>query len=127
MIQGLGMDIVDIARLERAAARRGPRLLARLFTPEELAYCDRQHRPFQSYAARFAAKEAFLKALGQAAREGITWQDMSVVREGSGPPRLTLRARALEATRARSIQHVHLSLSHTRDYAVGVVVLERGS
>jgi holo-[acyl-carrier protein] synthase len=123
MIRGVGTDIVAVGRIERAS-RRCPELLERLFTATERAYCEKQHRCFESYAARFAAKEALLKALGTGGRDGISWQDMEVVRDGRGRPELVLGGQALEAARRRGVNAVHLSLSHSREYATAVVVLE---
>lgn len=124
MIQGVGTDLVDVARLQRAAARHGARLLARVFTPAEIEYCHSQSRPFESFAARFAAKEAFFKALGTAARDGISWQDMEVRRDGRSRPELVLHGRARELADARGVVQVHVSLSHTAHYATAMVVLE---
>lgn len=124
MIHGVGTDLVEVARLERAAERHGGRLLARVFTPSEIEYCQSQSRPFESFAARFAAKEAFLKAVGTDVRDGISWQDMEVRRDGRGPPELVLHGRALELTRSLGVAQVLVSLSHTADYATAMVVLE---
>lgn len=126
MIQGLGTDIVEVARLERAVRRHGHRFLERVFTSAEIEYCQRQCHPFQSYAARFAAKEAFMKALGHRRRDGITWQDMEVVRSGTGPPELVLRGEARAAALRRNVGRTLLTLSHTRRYATAVAVLEAG-
>jgi holo-[acyl-carrier protein] synthase len=90
-----------------------------------MAYCRSQHHAFQSFAARFAAKEAFLKALGTGLRDGISWQDMDIVRDGAGCPELVLTGRALELTTARGVTRVFVSLSHTAEYGVAVVILER--
>jgi holo-[acyl-carrier protein] synthase len=125
MIEGVGTDLVEVARLERAARRHGDRFLHRVFTPSEMAYCRSQHHAFQSFAARFAAKEAFLKALGTGLRDGISWQDMDVVRDGAGRPELVLTGRALELTTARGVTRVFVSLSHTSDHGMAVVVLEK--
>jgi holo-[acyl-carrier protein] synthase len=125
VIAGLGTDIVEVRRLEHGHRRHGDRFLGRLFTPREIAYCQAQARPYPSYAARFAAKEAFLKALGSASRQGITWHHMEVLRDGTGPPRLVVVGPALAATRRRGVSSVLLSLSHTAEQAAAVVVLER--
>jgi holo-[acyl-carrier protein] synthase len=124
VIAGVGTDLVEVARLELAVQRRGARFLARLFTPAERAYCDGLARPYESYAARFAAKEAFLKALGTGAREGLRWQEMEVARDAVGRPELVLRGRAHDAAARQDVSRVFLSLSHTRDHAAAVVVLE---
>jgi holo-[acyl-carrier protein] synthase len=124
VIAGLGTDIVEVGRIERGHQRHGRRFLDRLFTAAEIEYCERQGHPFQSYAARFAAKEAFLKALGRPRRDGIRWRDMEVVRTGTGAPELRLRGRALVAARQCGMVRPLLTLSHTARYATAVVVLE---
>jgi holo-[acyl-carrier protein] synthase len=124
MIRGIGTDIVEVGRLERATRRHGRVFLTRLFTPAEIEYCDSQLRCFESYAARFAAKEAFLKALGTGGRDGISWQEVEVVRESRGRPELALTGNALEAAHRIGAQKVFLSLSHTRGLATAVAVLE---
>jgi len=125
MIVGMGTDIVEVGRLAQGYRRHGARLLARLFTPAEIAYCERQAHPFESYAARFAAKEAFLKALGNCTRDGIRWPDMEVVRDGRDPPTLKLAGHAETAARGRNVSSIFLSLSHTENYGLAVVILER--
>jgi holo-[acyl-carrier protein] synthase len=125
MIEGVGTDLIEVARLEQAARRHGDRFLHRVFTPSEMAYCRSQHHAFQSFAARFAAKEAFLKALGTRLRDGISWQDMDIVRDGAGRPDLMLAGRALELATARGVTRVFVSLSHTAEYGMAVVVLEK--
>jgi holo-[acyl-carrier protein] synthase len=126
MIVGVGIDLVEVSRMEKGTRRHGGRFLARLFTPAEVAHCDALARPFESYAARFAAKEAFLKALGAGSRDGICWHDMEVAREGRGPPELVLTGRAREVATRRGVAGVFLSLSHTEGHATAVVVLEAG-
>jgi holo-[acyl-carrier protein] synthase len=125
MIEGMGTDLVEVARLESAARRLGDRFLERVFTPSEIAYCRSRHHAFQSFAARFAAKEAFLKALGTGLRDGLSWQDMDIVCDGAGRPDLMLAGRALELTTARGVTGVFVSLSHTAEYGMAVVILER--
>lgn len=124
MIKGIGTDIVEVSRLERATERHGHAFLDRLFTPAEIEYCEGKAHRFESYAARFAAKEALLKALGTGGRDGISWQHMEVVRDHRGRPDLVLRANALDAARRVGAERVFLSLSHTGTVATAVVVLE---
>lgn len=123
MILGLGTDLVEVSRLEDAT-RRHPGFLERVFTPAEMQYCDGQYRRFEGYAARFAAKEAFLKALGTGLRNGISWLDVEVLRHDDGRPELNLHGQAREAAAAKGVARVHLSLSHTRGVGAAVVVLE---
>ncbi len=126
MITGIGNDIVEVSRVEGESARNGPEFLQEVFTPAEIEYCERRRRRYESYAARFAAKEAFLKALGTGGRDGITWQDIEIVRDGRGRPEVALRGRAKELADERGVTGVHVSLSHSRELAVAVVVLEAG-
>ncbi len=124
MIVGLGLDLVSIPRFERFLERRGERGLRRVFTPGELAYCGSLPAPAASFAARFAAKEAFLKALGTGLVDH-RWTDVEVVRADSGEPSLRLHGGAAEAARSRGATTCHLSLTHTAELAGAVVVLER--
>jgi holo-[acyl-carrier protein] synthase len=126
MIIGIGTDLVEVDRVEQAS-RRHPGFLERVFTPAERSYCEGQHRRFEGLAARFAAKEAFLKALGTGLRDGISWQDMEVVRHEDGRPELVVRGAALAALQDRGATQVLISLSHTRKYGLATVVLASGS
>lgn len=112
----IGTDIEQISRVETAMART-PRLAMRLFSAAERAYCDGKARPAQHYTARFCAKEAFAKALG----EPLAWHEVEVIRDEDGPPtfRITGHAAALLACRP-----VRLSLSHAGDYAIAMVLIE---
>jgi holo-[acyl-carrier protein] synthase len=124
MIRGVGTDIVEVARMEAAVGRHGRAFLARLFTPAEIEYCDGQWRRYEGYAARFAAKESFLKALGTGGRDGISWQDMEVVRDVRGRPDLVVAGAARAAADRIGVSSIFLSLSHTAGLATAVVVLE---
>jgi len=115
----VGIDLIEPDRIRRAAERWGDAFLDRIFTAEEREYCDRMANPWLHYAARFAAKEAFSKALGTGMR-GLAWRDVAVVREASGRPALRVRWPAGHAARAASV-----SLSHTRGMAGAVVLLAR--
>lgn len=124
MVFGVGMDIQEIARVERAIERGGKRFLERAFAPAELKYCQRQKRPAQHLAGRFCAKEAFFKALGTGWSKGIQWKEVEVVRKRSGQPELKLHGRAGELARKARIKRAWLSLSHSQGYAAATVVLE---
>jgi holo-[acyl-carrier protein] synthase len=124
MIVGIGIDVVEISRIEETIARFGDRFLRRVFTPAEIAYCQRAAHPAERFAARFAAKEAALKALGTGKRGGIRWHDVEIVPSPSGQPRIELHARAHERLRALGGRRAHVSLSHGRDLAVAQVILE---
>ena len=121
MIKGIGNDIIEIARVERAL-KRTPRMAQRLFTDEERAYCERTARPAQHYAGRFAAREAVLKALGTGFSQGIGLKDVSVTRDESGRPQVLLAGRAAEVAAEQGVLEIALSLSFTRDTPVANAV-----
>jgi holo-[acyl-carrier protein] synthase len=125
MIISTGLDLVSVPRFERFVERHGRRGLDRLFTPEEIEYCLALAHPVRSFAARFAAKEAFYKASGTGVGPAGGWRDVEVVRLGSGRPILRLHGRAALCARQLDVQRIHLSLSHTDDLAAATVVLER--
>ena len=126
MIKGLGVDLVDISRMEKIIARWGDKFLKKIFTQRECTYCDKNSRSARHYAARFAAKEALLKMLGTGLRAGINWTEMEVIRDDLGKPRVMLQGRAGEIARARGINNIHISLSHEQQYAVAQVIGEGG-
>lgn len=125
MIVAIGIDLVEITRLEEVLARRGQRFRNRVFTAGEIDYCERRAGPARSssYAARFAAKEAVMKALRTGWSEGIGWKDIEVVCEPSGAPTIQLHGRALERLNEIGAR-IHLSLSHSGGVAIAQVVLE---
>jgi len=125
MILGLGLDLVEVARIERIlgddAPGRARRFLDRCFTRGEQATCEARRDRASGYAARFAAKEAVVKALG--APSGVRWTDVEVVRAG-GPPRVRLAGAAEAAARSRGVSRVHLTLTHDGGMAAAAAVLE---
>jgi holo-[acyl-carrier protein] synthase len=123
-VVGLGTDLARIPRFRRILAAGKTTLLERLFTADERAYALAKADPASHLAARFAAKEAGMKALGQGWRDGLGWHDFEVVRDPLGRPDLVLRGRAAELATARGASAVHLSYSHDGDYAVATVILE---
>ena len=123
MIVGSGIDIVEIARVERALERRGARIRERLFTPRERADCERRRRAGPHFALRFAAKEAGMKAIGTGWRRGVGWRDFETT-ENDGSLAMVISGRALDFARARKFQNVWLGASVTRTHAVAHVVLE---
>lgn len=126
MIAGLGMDLVEIARVERMFDGKGDRLLARLFTEAEIAYARARARPAMHLAARVAAKEAAFKALaGSDDARRIGWREVEVVPREGHAPTLAFHGRAEARANELEIQHVWLSLTHTDATAGAVVVLER--
>jgi holo-[acyl-carrier protein] synthase len=126
VIAGLGIDLVEIARVERMLAEKGRRVLDRLFTPEEVAFAMARARPAMHLAARLAAKEATFKALsGSDDARLIGWREVEVVSREGHSPTLVLRGRADTRARELGIEHVWLSLTHTDSTAAATVVLER--
>lgn len=124
MIIGTGIDIAEIARFERFVAENNHALLKRLFTPFELEYCSARRLAAQHFALRFAAKEAFLKALGTGLRDGINWLDMEIRNDDLGKPFLGLSGKAAEKFASAGGGNCHLSLSHDAGCAVAMVILE---
>lgn len=126
MIYGIGVDIVEISRVRQMREKHGTAFLEKCFTAEETAFCLRKSNADESFAARFAAKEAVMKALGTGWGQGVAFGNIEVVRDGSGAPAVRLLGGAETAMRARGIARVHLSLSHSREYAVAQAVAECG-
>jgi holo-[acyl-carrier protein] synthase len=125
MIVAIGIDIVDIARVEEILARRGERFRNRVFTQAEIDYCEGRASRLESYAVRFAAKEAAMKALGTGWGKGVGWHDIEVVRAEAGAPEIQLRGHALERMKELGARKAHLSLTHSRAVAMAQVILEQ--
>lgn len=123
MIYSVGIDIVRIERIEKAISKWGDRFLSRVFGQDELLYAGMKKNPALHLAARFAAKEAFFKALGCGWSGGLRWADVEVTRNSAGKPELTLRGAAEGMVREKGVQSVLLSLSHDSDYAIAQVLL----
>lgn len=124
MIIAIGIDIVEISRIEAIFIRQGERFRRRVFTDAETDYCESVSARFASYAARFAAKEAAMKALGTGWTDGVAFREIEVIRSEKGAPSLVLTGRALDRLRELGADKVHLSLSHSGDMAIAQVVLE---
>ena len=124
MISGIGIDLVDVERLKKILARWGGRFTERYFSRQENEYCQHKAVPAIHYAARFAAKESFLKSLGIGLGMGIELKNIEVVNGGDGKPDLILHDEAMRLLEERGIRKAHLSLTHTSKSAVAVVVLE---
>lgn len=122
MILGLGTDLVAISRLEAILARHRERFLERVFTPGERAECLDRARPASHLAARVAAKEAAMKALGTGWGQGVHWQEIEVRSTGRQPPLLVLHGAARHVAERQGIKHARVSLSHDGDYAIAVVI-----
>jgi len=124
MVIGVGTDLIEIARINHSIHRFGDRFLRRVFTLPEIAYCRSKKNAAESFAARFAAKEAAAKALGTGISHGVGWLDLEVVRQPSGKPSLSLSGRAALRARQLGIAKSSLSLTHSKDIALAVVVME---
>ena len=124
MIVGLGVDIAEVPRIKATIERRGEPFLRRVFTPNEIEYCERFKNKFERYAGRFAAKEAAMKALGTGWSRGIRWVDLEVVREQSGRPTLALAGEAAKIAAQLGVQRISLSITHTEAQALAQVIFE---
>jgi holo-[acyl-carrier protein] synthase len=124
MIVGTGIDLVEVARISASIERYGDRFLNRIFTSGEIAYCSRKKAAAESFAARFAAKEAAAKALGTGIQRGVTWQEIDVRRLAGQRPTLHLAGRAAEVAANLHVHSISLSLTHDRTTAMALVILE---
>lgn len=124
MIVGTGVDIIEVPRIARSIERFGERFLARVFTPDEIRYCNSKHNRVERFAARFAAKEAAMKAIGTGLRRGVTWHDVQVGREPGGRPTILFAGAAAKFADALGCKRVSLSISHTAEHAIAQVILE---
>jgi holo-[acyl-carrier protein] synthase len=124
VIVGTGIDIAEVDRIRESVERFGERFVQRVYTPGEIAYVERKANRYERYAARFAAKEAGMKAIGTGWRRGVRWQDFEVANLPSGKPTLKLHGVAAEFARRLGVKSVALSLTHTRDTAMAQVILE---
>ena len=123
-VLGIGVDIVETARIDRSLERFGQRFLHRVFTAGEIEYCHSMKYPARHFAARFAAKEAVSKAFGTGIGKAMGWRDIDVHRQGSGQPFVVLEGGAKELAATRGVSTVWISLSHTEHHAVATIVLE---
>ena len=124
MILGTGVDLAEVARIRASIERYGDRFTRRVFTEGEIAYVERKANKYERYAARFAAKEAGMKAIGTGWSSGVKWQDLEVANLPSGRPTLALHGAAGEIATRLGVKVVHLSLTHTSGQALAYVVLE---
>jgi holo-[acyl-carrier protein] synthase len=125
MIYGIGIDLVENIRIERIVKKWGPKFLNRIFSEGEIEYCARHAQSSIHYGARFAAKESFLKALGIGLGKGVKLHDIEVVSDENGKPSLMLCGEAKAEIKKRKIVNIHLSLTHTKNYASAIVILEK--
>jgi holo-[acyl-carrier protein] synthase len=126
MIIGIGTDLAEVDRIAESMSRFGDRFLNRIYTERERRYALRNRNPAERFAARFAAKEAGMKAIGTGWRRGVTWQDFEVVNEPGGRPMLRLSGVAAKVATHLGMVRVSLSLTHTARIAMAVVILEGG-
>ena len=124
MIVGTGIDIAEVPRIEASIARFGDRFLHRIFTADEIRYCESKANRIERYAARFAAKEAAMKAIGTGWNHGVRWRDVEVCRQAGGRPTIVFHGKAAEFAAKLGAIYIALSLSHTEEYAIAQVILE---
>jgi holo-[acyl-carrier protein] synthase len=124
VIVGLGTDLIEIARIEHSLARFGDAFLRRVYTAGEIAYCQRKRCSAESFAARFAAKEAAAKALGTGISRGVSWREFEVRRRPGERPEMHLSGRAAELAAALGVRRIALTLSHSREHAIAIVLTE---
>jgi holo-[acyl-carrier protein] synthase len=124
MIVGTGIDIAEVPRIQQSIERFGDRFLQRIYTAGEIRYCDSKVNRAERYAARFAAKEAAMKALGTGWSHGVRWRDCEVVRLPSGRPTISFHGKAGEIAARLGVKNAALSLSHTAEQAIAQVILE---
>ncbi len=127
MVLGIGTDLTEIHRIEASVSRFGERFLHRIFTAGEIEYCQRKKGSAESFAARFAAKEAGAKALGTGIARGVSWKEIEVRRLPGQRPTLHLSGRAAERAAKMGVVNISLSLTHSRELAMAVVIMESGS
>jgi holo-[acyl-carrier protein] synthase len=124
MIVGTGVDLAEVPRIEASIRRFGQKFIQRIFTAGEIAYVERKANRFERYAARFAAKEAGMKAIGTGWRRGVRWQDFEVTNLPSGKPTLRFHGVAAEFAKRLGVRNVSLSLTHTKEHGMAHVILE---
>jgi holo-[acyl-carrier protein] synthase len=124
MVSGVGIDVIDLSDFGRTLERSGERFIQRIYTKGEIEYCRSQPHPAQSFAARFAAKEAAMKALGIAGEEGLSWKDFEIAVSSSGRPTMILHAHAAARSKALRLQTLQISISHSLSTASAVAIAE---
>ena len=124
MIVGTGIDIAEVPRIAESINRFGERFIRRVFTEGEIRYCESKANRFERYAARFAAKEAAMKALGTGWNNGVRWRDVEVVREPGRRPTINFHAKAAEVAARLNTKNISLSITHTAEQAMASVILE---
>jgi holo-[acyl-carrier protein] synthase len=124
MIVGTGVDLAEVDRVRQAIERHGQRFIERIYTPAEIAYAQRKANRYERYAARFAAKEAGMKAIGTGWKRGVRWRDFEVINLPSGRPTLLFHGVAAQFAESLGVRNIALSLTHTSVQAMAIVILE---
>jgi len=124
VIVGIGIDVEEVARVRVAVERHGHRFVDRIFSAAEIAYVESKANRYERYAARFAAKEAGMKAIGTGWRRGVRWQDFEVANLASGRPILRLHGQAAKIAQGLGVRNIALSLTHTAQQGIAIVILE---
>jgi holo-[acyl-carrier protein] synthase len=124
VIIGLGIDVLEVARMERDLQEKDG-VVKNIFTPPEIAYCQSKRYPAQHFAVRFCCKEALFKALGTGHRETMSFKNIEILNDDLGKPQVTLSGRVKEVADELGVKHLHVSMTHTREYAAAVVVVEK--
>lgn len=124
MIFGIGTDIIEVARIEKQVSKDDS-FRDRIFTPREIEYCEARRSKAMNYAARFAAKEAFFKAIGTGWRGGLAFRDVEIVNDDLGRPTITLHGKAEEFAREHGLTNIIVSMTHIKDMANAIVVIEK--
>lgn len=127
MIVGTGVDLAEVPRIKASIERYGEKFIRRIYTPREIAYVERKANKFERYAARFAAKEAGMKAIGTGWRHGVTWQDFEVANLPSGKPTLLFHGVGARFAEQLGVKNVALSITHTAELGMAHVILEDGA
>ena len=124
MIVGMGVDIAEVPRIRSVIEAQRERFLRRVFTPEEVAYCEQFKSKYERYAGRFAVKEAAMKALGTGWSRGVRWVDVEVVRQRGGRPTVTLKGEARKIADRMGVKNIAVSITHTAEQALAQVIFE---
>ncbi len=126
MIFGIGIDIIEVARIEKQISGESNSFIKKIFTLKEIEYCETKIKSkAQNYAARFAAKEAFFKAIGTGLRVGLSWQDIQIENDTLGKPVAVLTGKSKKMVADHHISNIHVSLSHVKELAIAVVIMEK--
>jgi holo-[acyl-carrier protein] synthase len=124
MILGMGIDVAEVSRIKHVIETQGERFLHRVYTENEIAYCEQFKNKFERYAGRFAAKEAAMKALGTGWSRGVRWKDVEVARERGRKPTILLAGAAKEIAAGLGVKNIAVSISHTAEQAIAHVIFE---